>query len=420
MISNQSPAANETSSSSGEQNHTASTTESSLHLSNSSPDKNSTFTPVKIHITEPSDSLSITSIKNTRIAHLVDTTHPPMHIVVTPKAKLYSNTVAQNSVSTVKPMSIIFVADEEIKSIPIKNKQTNNIEINSVTPITVSTTSNPFSANKIQDKNKSIPFKINLSNDPISQKETVSEKNIPSSTPSNKLVQVKSVTVISNSREEISIRPHKINTAYTNVTPKSKSVTVIKTVTPKGEHGKAILINMVSSTVAPKTRQKYSPTISSTKNISFTTTPKSVTSERSLSSNTIIPITPAPKTSSKLVSVSLKSAVLDLSPPVTTPKTRPSTIATTTTYNPYNSLKTTSARTNKFDLNANNRYTTTALNTNKSDINIPISRPTTTTDRPYPVFVPELHSSSTTTKPSNQQQVPYFQFHTHVVRCLMV
>jgi hypothetical protein len=115
-----------------------------------------------------------------------------------------------------------------------------------------------------------------------------------------KYTHVKSVTIISTSPEEISIRPQRINSVGPTHAPKAhKATTVVKAVTPKGEK-KAIVVNL-STTPFPPNKSNYSVS------------------------------TQLPRTSPKL---SIKNSVLDLSPPVPILKVIPAS-----PFDPYSSLK---------------------------------------------------------------------------------
>lgn len=180
------------------------------------------------------------------------------------------------------------------------------------------------------------------------------KESLPSTTekinPAPKFTHVKSVTIISTSPEEISIRPLRINSVGpTHAPPKAhKATTVVKAVTPKGEK-KAIVINL-STTPFPPSKSNFSIS------------------------------TQLPRTSPKL---SIKNSVLDLSPPVPLLKSNP-----ISPYDPYSSLKSAS----------------TPITIPKSFPSNPITKvlsstTTTTTDRNLPALV----------SPSNDLLQPYEQ-----------
>jgi len=132
----------------------------------------------------------------------------------------------------------------------------------------------------------------------------IKESSLPSTTErinqAPKFSHVKSVTIISTSPEEISIRPLRINSVGPTHAPKAhKATTVIKAVTPKGEK-KAIVVNL-STTPFPPIKSNFSIS------------------------------TQLPRTSPKL---SIKNSVLDLSPPVPVLKSIPAV-----PFDPYSSLK---------------------------------------------------------------------------------
>ncbi|XP_059487360.1 mucin-2-like isoform X3 [Neocloeon triangulifer] len=242
--------------------------------------------------------------------------------------------------STEKPIKRPFLPPEEVSL-----KEQHQKPPTDVRPVTYKP---PLPPNKPSNSSKPAPKPTTFKPSFVPKDLLVSETTTAAAHPSPKFTHVKSVTIISTSPEQVSIKPHRTSVVRTTAKPLHKATTVVKAISPKGEHKKAIIVSIGTTPL---------PTLNSTTAQQIRTSPR----------------------------LSIKNSVLDLSPPASSSKFGLSS----TPYNPYSSIKVTSTPA------ASSKTPTTV------SVTPPSTTTSTTTDRLFPAHV---SSPSNDLQPPNEQK----------------